>query len=162
MNNQQRKYLVDKITAATEVQIKMLRESKPERPNLSNYLLHAVMSGTVQLRDNAHLLAVIKNKALKSTRDNWLNDRWSSTKEEITLDVADVFVIPEDYRTICAEFEAKVRKIDEEIYALHQKKDGLVTRITLASDKTLQNLINEVDDMGNLSLVDTTLKALNR
>jgi len=34
-------------------------------------------------------------------------------------------------------------------------------RVQLASDKTLQKLINEVDDMGDLSLMDTKLKMLD-
>lgn len=36
----------------------------------------------------------------------------------------------------------------------------LVTRIQLASDKTLEKMISEVDDMGDVSLMDTKLKSL--
>lgn len=40
------------------------------------------------------------------------------------------------------------------------QSEGLCTRIQLASNKTLEKMIAEVDDMGDISLVDCTLKAL--
>lgn len=53
---------------------------------------------------------------------------------------------------------------DLDIYIEHLKAirqfEGLCTRIQLASNKTLEKMIAEVDDMGDISLVDCTLKAL--
>ena len=52
-------------------------------------------------------------------------------------------------------------KIQSEINTLQLQLDAIELRIQLASDKTLQKMINEVDDMGELSLIDTKLKLLN-
>jgi hypothetical protein len=38
--------------------------------------------------------------------------------------------------------------------------ETLEVRIMVASDKALQKLINEVDDMGDISLIDTRIKLL--
>ena len=59
----------------------------------------------------------------------------------------------------------RVKKHNEsivtEIDLLKVQLDTIEVRVQLASDKTLQNLVNEVDDMGSLSLIDTKLKLLS-
>ena len=38
--------------------------------------------------------------------------------------------------------------------------NNLITRIRLASNKTLEKMINEIDDMGEISLFDKKLKQI--
>lgn len=81
-------------------------------------------------------------------------------KAEATIKIKDIFVIPKDYEALWEEYYKKCEEINKEIQQIQIESDTLVTRIQLASDKTLQKMIAEVDDMGDISLMDTKLKSL--
>lgn len=55
----------------------------------------------------------------------------------------------------------KVKEVDDQIKQLRIQLETLEVRIMVASDKVLQKLINEVDDMGDISLIDTQIKLLD-
>ena len=161
MNAQQRKYLIEKIQTETNQKIKSLGESKLEYPSASNYIFKAIMNDKLELQSKEIILNAIKQKALNGKEGhNWLSeDRMGWEKERtIKLNIPDIIVVPQDYKD---EFE-RVKKhnedIDEKINLLKIKLNTIEMRVQLASDKTLQNLINQVDDMGDLSLVDNQLK----
>lgn len=164
MNQVQRKYLINKIKEKTKAEIDVLERSKPEAPSIANYLIHTVMSGDFQLQSLEYIKQVIKQKALKSKKGtNWLsNDRWSSSETEISFNVGDIFILPDEYEHIKNKTEKELAAINDKIHNLTLQTDTLITRITLASDKTLQTMINEIDDMGNISLMDTKLKQLTQ
>lgn len=162
MNQAQRNFLIKKIEEKTKTEIKALEGCKPEAPSLSNYLLHAVMSGNFELKTVEHIKEVIRRKALNSKeRSGWLNnDRWSDAGVTVSFNANDIFVIPDEYKLLSDEYWQKTKEINNKIRELYIQSETLITRIQLASDKTLQTLINEVDDMGNLSLMDTKMKQI--
>lgn len=168
MNNTQRNFLIKKIQEGVEIRMRALRDSMPEEPNLSNYLLHAVMSGKFDIISNEEIKEIIRQKALTSKQghSSWMasnKGRYSAfgNMEDLVFKANEFFIIPEDYKGLLKEYEDRRDKINEEMATLSIQCDSLVTRITLASDKTLQTMINEVDDMGNISLIDTKLKLLS-
>jgi hypothetical protein len=165
MNQAQRNFLIKKIEENLKIQDNALRESEPDCPNIHNYLLHAVMSGNFQLRTTEELKATILDKALNagSRTDNWLAKSagmFSATKD-VHLTVNQLFVIPEEYKIKYDIWKAERDRINQKRVELSAQCNNLIIRIQLASDKTLQTMINEVDDMGNLSLIDTKLKAIS-
>lgn len=164
MNGAQRKYLVDKIKEQVKIRVKSLEDSKPEYPNLSNYILHEVMSGKFQIIDNDAIRELIKKKALDAKQGvgNWMGTRaaWG-TDNELAFKPEDFFILPDSYKKLRDECRQKRQEIKDKVSALHVQSESLITRITLASDKVLQTMINEVDDMGNISLMETKLKLLN-
>jgi hypothetical protein len=109
-------------------------------------------------------LAALKKKALDAKEGtNWLSNeyRLTYTKERtVTLNIVDLIKLPKDLGEEAKRVKAHNKEIDAEIKELESQLDMLEVRIQLASNKTLQNLINEVDDMGDLSLVDNKLKLL--
>lgn len=164
MNTQQRNYLIKKIEESVKCREKALRDSLPKEPSLSNYLLHAVMSGTFEIKTNDEIKEMIKQKALNAEagRDSWMASGSAfSDRRELAFKAKDFFVITEEYKIVLAKYTQERDRIQQEINTLCAQSEGLITRITLASDKTLQKMINEVDDMGDISLMDTKLKALN-
>lgn len=162
MNQQQRNFLIKKIEEGVNNKIKALALSKPEPPSLNVYLLHAVMSGNFQLRSIDEMKETLRQKALRSKeREDWMGNSWgSSNKSGVNFRADEIFVIPEEYRKLADQHQKETSEIEQQIHNLRTQSEGLITRIQLASDKTLQKMINEVDDMGDISLMDTKLKLL--
>lgn len=165
MNQAQRNFLIKKIEDTAKTNIKALKDSAPEYPNLEKYLLHAIMSGKFELQPTEHMRKAILNKVLTlKERDTLLGDprnSWSNNHKIISLNVEDVFVIPTEFEAIKAQYQTEKTKIDEQVRSITIQSDTLVTRIQLASDKTLDRMINEIDDMGDISLMDTKIKLLS-
>ena len=164
MNQTQRKYLIEKITSVTKTKIAELNNQKMAYPSASNYFFKAIMNDTLELQPKEHIIKSLKKKALQSKEgSNWLSDeRMSWDKErKVTLMIGELLVFPQDYYDEKEKVEKFNANIVQQIEELKMKLDGIEMRVQLASDKTLQNLINEVDDMGDLRLVDTQLKRLN-
>lgn len=166
MNAQQRKFLVDKVTERTKVQIKILKESIPETLNLNVYMLHRVMSNDFEIKPVEELKKAVLDKALragreKGPREDWLGNAWgSASRKNVAFELDEFFVIPEEYLKMQQERRDEQRKVEAEIHALQIQLETLEVRIMLASDKALQKLINEVDDMGDINLIDTRIKLL--
>jgi hypothetical protein len=68
---------------------------------------------------------------------------------------------PEGLDKLKEEYNSKKDEIEKQINELEKQLEMLEIRINLASDKTLQTMINEIDDMGNISLLDTKIKYLS-
>jgi hypothetical protein len=166
MNSTQRKFLVDKVTERTKSKIKALNDSIPESLSLNVYMLHRVMSNDFQIKSHEELKKIVLEKALKAGqnknyREDWLGNSWGvSHKGNVVFTLDEFFVIPQEYLDMRQEREEQKRKIEEEIRLLLIQLETLEVRIMVASDKTLQKLINEVDDMGDISLIDTRIKLL--
>lgn len=164
MNQAQRKYLIDKISGRTREKISELKSKKKEYPNASNFIFKAILSDKLELRSNDHILGVLKQRALSSKEGaNWLTEDRNSweNKGMVKLRMRDLIVIPDDFDKMQEEVKAFNEEIDNQIAFLQSQLDTIELRIQLASDKTLQKMINEVDDMGELSLIDTKLKLLS-
>lgn len=167
MNNQQRKYLVDKITERTKAKIKLLESTIPEAVSLNVHMLHKVMSNDFEIKPIEELKEMVLQKALKISqnktyREDWLGNAWgSANKNNIAFTLDEFFVIPQEYIKLRQDREDARKKVQEEIASLHLQLETLEIRIMLASDKILQSIINEVDDMGDIQLIDTKIKLLN-
>lgn len=164
MNSTQRKFLVDKIQEKVTARVKELQEQRLSYPSASNYLFKAVLNNELKLQSEEVILEAIKQKALQAKEgSNWLSEEYMGMNKENTIKIAikSLFVLPEDYYTEYKRVKEFNEKIEAEIKQLKIEKDSIEMRIQLASDKTLQNLINEVDDMGDISLVNTKLKLIN-
>lgn len=166
MNSTQRKFLIDKIQEETKKKIEELKKQKLEFPSASNYVFKAILDGTLELQPQEHILEVLKQRALKSTEGrNWLSDEsmsWNSKRAINFQAYSDILIMPNNYQVELDRVRAFNKDIDTQIDALQTALNGIEMRIQLASDSTLKNLINEVDDMGDIKLIDTTVKLLNK
>lgn len=163
MNQAQRTFLIKKIEEASKLRVRVMEDAREQSPSLAIYILHAVMSGKFEIQNTEKLKEIIRQRALKSTdrdREKWLGGNWGSTSSDVHFKLREFFVVPAEWQIRYDEWQIKDEMIQKEIRELKAQTDGLITRIQLASDKTLQTMINEVDDMGNISLMDTKLKLL--
>ncbi len=122
----------------------------------------AVMSDDFKLRSKKELREVIKEKALAvKERDDWLGNSWgSASKGDVVIPINKFFIVPKDYKERLEGCSKANNLINEKLKTLAIEEETLIMRIQLASNKTLETMISEVDDMGNLSLIDTKLKQL--
>lgn len=165
MNSTQRKFLIEKIQQETKKRIEELRKSKKEYPNASNYVFKAILDGTLELQPKEHTLSILKERALKATEgQNWLSGESMGfeKKRAIKFDrYEDIIVLPAEYRKAQEEVTAFNKDIEAQIESLQTTLNGIEMRIQLASDSTLKSLINQVDDMGDIKLIDTKVKLLD-
>ena len=166
MNNQQRNFLTKKIDENRTTAVQMLDRTRPKCPSLSNYLWKYAVEGTLQIQPEATIKEAIRQMALKAegSGHDWLQENhWGgSARRSIEIKINDLLVVPKEYQDAYEEYKRQEQEINEQIYQINTQADTLITRITLASDSVLNKLVNEVDDMGSLSLMDTKLKQLTQ
>lgn len=166
MNTVQRKFLVDKVTERTKAKIQALRDSKPEYLSLNVYMLHRVMSNNFDIKPYEELKKIILEKALKAGqnkqyREDWLGNAWGQAgKGNVVFTLNEFFIMPQEYVDLEEKRRKEIFEIDKQISELQTQLETLEVRIMVASDKSLQRLVNEVDDMGDLSLIDTKIKLI--
>ena len=164
MNQAQRNFLVNKIEETTKITIEALNSSKKKEIDTNNWYLHYVLSDQFEMQPIEKIREAIKQKALNHDKGNysWMNgDGWGSNKKNtLSFEPHELFMVPSELKQKVQEIREYNNNIWEQVSKIQAQSNTLIMRIQLASDKTLQTMINEVDDMGNLSLVDAKLKAL--
>ncbi len=164
MNTHQRNFLVEKIQEKTKKQLDELNKQNPAYPNLQEILFHAIMSNALQLRKPEEILDCLKQRALKSgddgNRNSWLGHNQGEINKEVKFSSAEIFVLPQEYLDAMKEYREKEAEIQKQRIKILLQEENLILRIQLASDKTLQSLVNEIDDMGDITFIDDTLKIL--
>jgi hypothetical protein len=164
MNSQQRKFLIERIQQKVKEKISELDKTLLAYPSASNYIFKAILNDELELQSVDVIKEALKSKALAAKEgENWMsNERMGMDKERtIRMLIKELIVLPQDYKTEVERVSSHNKKVKEGIASLKLQLDTIEVRVQLASDKTLQNLINEVDDMGDLSLIDTKIKLLN-
>lgn len=168
MNSTQRKYLIEKITERIRSKIKALESSIPEGISLNVYMLHKVMSNDFEIKPIEELKKVVLEKALKagqekSHREDWLGNAWgTASKKNVAFTLDEFFVIPQEYLDMIEKRKEETNAIYKEIRELQIQLETLEIRIMLASDKALQTIVNEVDDMGDIKLIDSKIKLIGQ
>lgn len=169
MNTSQRKYLTDKITSKINSKISEMESEKRDVPNINAYMLHTILSDNFDIINKDAIKELLRQKALKgvssSRPEHFLSEgnRWDSGigRNKIIFSVEEFFILPEEYKEALEAAKQHNLQIEEQVRSLRLQAETLITRITLASDSTLQKMINEVDDMGDLSLIDMKIRLLN-
>lgn len=163
MNQKQREFLIQEISKNTQNQISDLKRAKPDKPNLENYIIQGLLSGNIIIKSSGtikeYLIDLMKNSTNKSGLLE--SNRWGgSYSDEIKLPTSVLFEYPKEYLDRIEVWKKESLEIDKKIQELETISKGLITRIQLASSRTLELMINEVDDMGQISLMDTTLRQI--
>jgi len=166
MNSTQRKYLVDKITERVRAKIKNLKDSQPQGISLNVYMLHKVMSNDFEIKSNEELKKIVLEKSLKAGqnqtyREDWLGNAWgTASKNNVAFNLDEFFIIPKEYSDMIEKRKEEISAINKEIAELQTQLETLEIRVMLASDKALQGIVNDVDDMGDIRLIDNKIKLI--
>lgn len=173
MNQNQRTFLIEQVTKTCTRQTEELEAEVPDRPLLNNYLVKSCYDNTLELHDINSLRDKIMQRLLKADKeshgsfvDEEENGEWdrvnrryakSTWKQEVTLNVTDIFVLPKTYLDEMEKYESKKKEVDEKIKALQIQRDTIIMKIQIGSASKLENLVLQIDSIGDLNLMDTNL-----
>jgi hypothetical protein len=158
MNQRQRDFLVETIIKKANEHIynleSKLRGLSP--PKLSSYIIEAIQDGTAKLNSDAHIFEGTKSAALKKT--SWGNSEDGENEKWMKL----IYEQPSEFKIVYDRWQLESATLQVTIDDLKVKRDTLVMRVKLAPDKRLDVLMTEIDDMGDISLMDNKLLLISR
>jgi len=163
MNQQQRQYLIDQVTNTCNAQQTELKSQIPERPSLNNYLIAAFLDSTIkfkktdELRDKlkADIIKYGTSEKLVNERSHYSHDRYA---QYIQIDPNDLLVIPKTFTKELDIFQKIKTRIQKEIDVLEAHKKTVIMKIQIGSSKMLDKVVSQVDNLGELNLMDTRLQ----
>lgn len=167
MNQAQRKFLIDKIESNVKKTIENLRRNKSEQPpTLENYFYGLALTGKLEVKSSESIAKYMAERAMTHTAKSY-GESWLGTSHgdiinhaKVKIPIRQLFVIPKEYDDLWEDYRKQEQEREDKIKQLEIECETLVTRIQLASDKTLEKMISEIDDMGDISLMDTKLKTM--
>jgi hypothetical protein len=166
MNQDQRKFLIERVNKTFQNQKSKLEAGKIERPSLNNYLVAAFLDNSIEFNDIDVLKVKIREAVLKfgasdklvtEGRDGWGNSLYRDKKEKNTCSIVaeDLFVVPESYKKALAEYEAYKKDIEDKIEQLEAQRDTILLKIQIGSNQVLDKLITQVDNLADLNIMNS-------
>lgn len=162
MNQHQRKFLLDQIEKQYRKEREILNDREPEAPCLNNFLVAAILAGTVRLQPPEILKEWLgvrvrqsgTDDALISTnRRSWRASRNADEPACVTIPADVVFVLPEDFLEVQRKYEANHKQWESELAALEAAMSALRIKVQVGSDSALAPLIDQADRICHFSLV---------
>ena len=164
MNQDQRKFLIERVNKTFQTQKSKLEKDKIERPSLNNYLVAAFLDNSIQFNDIEKMKTKMRETVLKFGASDKLvkesKDRWDSTgayKDKNTCEIIaeDLFVVPESYKVALAEYEAYKKDIQDKVEQLEAQKDTILLKIQIGSNQVLDKLVTQVDNLADLNIMNS-------
>jgi hypothetical protein len=155
---------MEQIQKTSYDRIKNLKDQIGAEPKIGRFIYEAIMSGNFEVKSQEEIRNSLRDKARAGRgSENWMTSSRafsssSTDSGELSIHISHLMELPSDYVKEHDEWKARSEAIWSEIYSINSQTSTLLIRIQLASDKTLETMIQEVDDMGNISLMETKLK----
>jgi hypothetical protein len=165
MNQDQRKYLIEQVHQTCKEQTEKLEEKIPEKPSLNNYIVAAFLDNSIKFANidtlkkkmRASVLKLGVGQSLIEAGDRGYRHRDLDEKDVVKVIAEDIFVIPQNYIDALKEYEDKKKLINDKIETLRNTEKTITLKLQIGSAVTLDKLIMQVDNMGDLNLVNTQL-----
>lgn len=164
MNQNQREFLIKHVEKTYRNQKDAMDESKPKEPSLNNYLIAAVLDGSFQLQEPETIRKAIKELVLNLGPEGSLiggrgRNRYSDydVEHQVKIQAESLFVLPGNYLAALAEYEQKRSDWDAQQKQLEDYKETIILKIQIGSAQVLSKLIEQVDNLADLSIVNTSL-----
>jgi hypothetical protein len=164
MNQDQRKFLIERVNKTFQTQKSKLEAGKIERPSLNNYLVAAFLDNSIEFNDIEKLKVKMRETVLKygtadklvtEARDRWDNNNAYKDKNTCAIITEDLFVIPESYKKALAEYEAYKKDIQDKVEQLEAQKDTILLKIQIGSNQVLDKLVTQVDNLADLNIMNS-------
>lgn len=164
MNQKQREFLIDQVNKNYKRESEGLK--RPVAPSLNNYITAAILDGSFKIKDAEAIRKVIHDRVLKlgkksSLLGNMSRSRWDDDDDDgdevIELKAKDFFEIPAGYVIEWERYEREKRAYEKTAKDMLAMRDTLLLKIQIGSDKVLDRLIEEADNLADLSLMQTSL-----
>jgi methylaspartate ammonia-lyase len=161
MNQDQRKFLIERVNKTFMIQKKKIEDNKLIKPSLNNYLVAAFLDNSIQFNDIERLKVKMRETVLRygasdkliKEKDDWRSERKGDNLCEIVAE--DLFIIPESYKKALAEYQSEKDKQQQEIDQLEAQKDTILLKIQIGSNQVLDKLITQVDNLADLNIMNS-------
>lgn len=163
MNQESRKFLIEQVNKTYKERLSELNESLPVKPSLNNYLVAACLDNTLQMQDVKELRKRIRERVLKFGKSDQLvkeEDDWRNNnrgEDEVLLSASDLFVFPAAYLMAMREYKSKKEIIQEQCRSISATRDTIVLKIQIGSPAVLAKLVEQVDNLADLTLMNSNL-----
>lgn len=160
MNQDQRKFLLERINKTYEQQARVISNKKPDRPSLNNYLIAAFLDNSIELASLDALKAKIRARVLKMGAKDVLikqSSKWDSKIVDniVEIEAEDIFILPAAYIKALKEYEEATAQINEELHQLEAHRDTLTLKIQIGSNQILDKLITQVDNLADINIMNS-------
>lgn len=159
MTEKQREFLIKKVEETRKRALNEVNEDLLE-PSLNNYLISAILDGSIQMKSEYNIYSSIKQKVLNLGPSGSLikTDTWGEKYEhELSLRAEDLFIFPEAYLKARAEYIRKYEEQTERKSLINSQAETIVLKLQLGTSASLDKLITEADNLVDLSLLNATL-----
>lgn len=166
MNQTQRDFLIKQVETTCEEQINKLEKQRPDKPSLNNYIIAAFLDNSIQFAS----IDILKNKMreevlkfgtkdilIEEKQDYYGHPKSKNEKEVVKVNAEDLFIIPQNYLDAVELYEIEYKRIQDKIENLENTLKTIVLKLQIGSADILDKLIMQVDNMGDLNLVNTQL-----
>ncbi len=164
MNQDQRKFLIQRVESTFLKQKKELEKEITVKPSLNNYLVAAFLDNSIQFNDIDKLKIKMRETVLKyGASDKLIEEergRWDDTKNTKDKNLCkiiaeDLFIIPEAYLIELKKYEENKKNIEDKITQLEAQKDTILLKIQIGSNQVLDKLITQVDNLADLNIMNS-------
>ena len=161
MNQDQRKFLIERVNKTFNMQQSEIKKDELIKPSLNNYLVAAFLDNSIEFNDIEKLKTKMRETVLRygssdkliMESSDWRNPRKNKNTCEIIAE--DLFIIPESYKLALAEYNVAVAKQTEKINQLEAQRDTILLKIQIGSNAILDKLITQVDNLADLNIMNS-------
>jgi len=166
MNDKQRDYLIKTVKSTFDNEVGILKKSKRKKPSLNNYLIAAFLDNSIEFADIENMKAKMREAVIKMPSEAKLlevkENRWDSDAESdetgnVKVPVELIFKIPEAYKEEFRLWKEENDEINNKISQLQSQLKTIEVKIQLGSNQQLDKLIQEADNLGEISLINSRL-----
>jgi hypothetical protein len=168
MNQDQRKFLIEQVAKTCKNEEDEIRSKLPTKPSLNNYLVAACLDNSIEIQDIEVIKSRIRDTVLKFGQGDvliteeeydWTRGRRRKRYDEtsVTLKADDIFIVPEAYTKALAVYRKESDVIEVKLKDLHARRDTLIMKIQIGSSTALDKLVLQIDNMGDLNLMNNQL-----
>lgn len=160
MNQDQRKFLIERVNKTFNQQKEEILKDKKDKPSLNNYLIAAFLDNSIQFNDIEKLKNKMRETVLRyGASDRLIEEKYGyRSKEEPNLCkviAEDLFVIPQNYLDALSEYESHQSELDRKVNELEAQKDTILLKIQIGSNQVLDKLITQVDNLADLNIMNS-------
>lgn len=168
MNQHQRKFLLEQIEKQYKKEMDELRGRKPHAPSLNNYLIAAILDGSAKMKPQDKVAAMVRERVrdlgkdesfVAAGRDNWgrrSHEADDAYAELVSIPALLLFEPPVQYAEKRKQFEDDLEKWEAEVRALEASIAAMRIKVQVGSDKALEALVDQADQICSMSLTAST------
>jgi len=160
MNQNQRKFLLEAIEKQHKKESGQLRDRRPKAPSLNNYLIASIMDGSFNMKSEDDVRKAMAQRVRDLGKDDCFVKSGVTRRVFHDDDECDSVVVPVDvlfeyppaYAVELAKYEEELEKWKAEAEALDVAINAMRIKVQIGSDKALEVLIEQADQLCSMSL----------